>query len=51
MHVTRQRPRAAALVVRLAPDLVLLDVMLEDGSGLDVCREIRQKLARSRSSC
>jgi two-component system response regulator RegX3 len=25
------------------PDLVLLDVMLPDGSGYDVCRELRQK--------
>jgi two-component system response regulator RegX3 len=26
----------------LEPDLVLLDVMLPDGSGFDVCRELRQ---------
>ena len=27
---------------RLKPDLVLLDVMLPDGSGYDVCRELRR---------
>jgi len=37
----------AAESLRLAetvkPDLVLLDVMLPDGSGFDVCRELRQR--------
>jgi two-component system response regulator RegX3 len=33
------------LAERVKPDLVLLDVMLPDGSGFDVCRELR---ARSR---
>jgi two-component system, OmpR family, response regulator RegX3 len=28
---------------RLQPDLVLLDVMLPDGSGFDVCRELRRR--------
>ncbi len=28
---------------RNQPDLVLLDVMLPDGSGFDVCRELRQR--------
>jgi two-component system response regulator RegX3 len=31
-----------ALAAQLEPDLVLLDVMLPDGSGCDVCRELRQ---------
>jgi two-component system response regulator RegX3 len=34
-----------ALADRVKPDLVLLDVMLPDGSGFEVCRELR---ARSR---
>jgi two-component system response regulator RegX3 len=33
---------ALELAARLKPDLVLLDVMLPDGSGFDVCRELRQ---------
>ena len=42
-HVTPSAKAAPGLVDTLAPDLVLLDVMLEDGSGFDVCREIRQR--------
>src|SRR3954468_8067629 len=30
-------------LARGGPDLVLLDVMLPDGSGYDVCRELRQR--------
>jgi two-component system response regulator RegX3 len=33
--------RALELAGRTEPDLVLLDVMLPDGSGYDVCRELR----------
>jgi len=33
---------ALELAPQLQPDLVLLDVMLPDGSGFDVCRELRQ---------
>ena len=31
---------ALELAARIRPDLVLLDVMLPDGSGYDVCREL-----------
>jgi two-component system response regulator RegX3 len=34
---------ALELAARLQPDLVLLDVMLPDGSGFDVCRALRQR--------
>ena len=34
---------AMELAARIEPDLVLLDVMLPDGSGFDVCRELRQR--------
>jgi two-component system response regulator RegX3 len=32
---------ALAAAARVEPDLVLLDVMLPDGSGYDVCRQLR----------
>ena len=34
---------ALELAGSVAPDLVLLDVMLPDGSGYDVCRELRSR--------
>ncbi len=43
---TKVAPTAAEaleLAARIQPDLVLLDVMLPDGSGFDVCRELRQR--------
>lgn len=33
---------ARRMLAEQQPDLVLLDVMLPDGSGIDLCREIRQ---------
>jgi len=33
---------AKEAVLRLPPDIVVLDVMLPDGSGYDFCRELRQ---------
>ena len=44
------RRGARAATRELEPDLVLLDVMLPDGSGFDVCRELRRDVARCRSS-
>jgi two-component system response regulator RegX3 len=38
----RSAAEALELAPRLAPDLVLLDVMLPDGSGFDVLRELRR---------
>jgi DNA-binding response OmpR family regulator len=35
--------QARFLIDERAPDLILLDVMMPDGSGFDFCREIRQK--------
>jgi two-component system response regulator RegX3 len=41
-RITGSAPAAIALAAELQPDLILLDVMLSDGSGLDVCREVRR---------
>jgi two-component system response regulator RegX3 len=40
-HVAATVADALEAAERLTPDLVLLDVMLPDGSGFDVCRELR----------
>jgi two-component system response regulator RegX3 len=40
-RVARTVAEATELGRRVRPDLVLLDLMLPDGSGLDVCRELR----------
>jgi two-component system, OmpR family, response regulator RegX3 len=44
-RITGSAPEAIALAAELQPDLILLDVMLSDGSGLDVCREVRRHSA------
>jgi two-component system, OmpR family, response regulator RegX3 len=44
-HVARTAAEALELGGRLRPDLVLLDLMLPDGSGFDVCRELRASSA------
>ena len=41
-EVARTAGEALALAGHARPDLVLLDVMLPDGSGFDVCRELRR---------
>ena len=45
-HTARTGQEALAMFDRIAPDLVLLDLMLPGVSGIDVCRHIR---ARSRT--
>jgi two-component system response regulator RegX3 len=42
-HPARSAAEALELAPSLAPDLVLLDVMLPDGSGFDVLRELRRQ--------
>jgi two-component system, OmpR family, response regulator RegX3 len=41
--VARTAAEALARTRELDPDVVLLDVMLPDGSGFDVCRELRRE--------
>jgi two-component system response regulator RegX3 len=41
-HVAGTAEEALELGRKLPPDLVLLDLMLPDGSGFDVCRELRK---------
>jgi DNA-binding response OmpR family regulator len=41
VHVARSLAQARSRLSACAPDLVLLDVGLGDGSGFDLCREIR----------
>lgn len=41
--VARDGAEALDIFERLAPDLILLDVMLPKVSGIDVCREIRSR--------
>ncbi len=43
VQVARDGAQALDLFDALAPDLVLLDVMLPKVSGIDVCRELRKK--------
>ncbi len=45
VEVARDGAEALDIFDRVAPDLVLLDLMLPRVSGLDVCRELRQRSA------
>jgi len=42
-EVARTAREALQIAERSQPDLVLLDVMLPDGSGYDVCRSLRER--------
>ena len=42
-EVARTAAEALRVAARTHPDLVLLDVMLPDGSGYDVCRSLREQ--------
>jgi two-component system response regulator RegX3 len=43
LHVAGTVAEALEGAERLRPDLILLDIMLPDGSGFDVCREVRRR--------
>lgn len=42
-HLVTRGDKAVAEVLRVRPDVVLLDLMLPGASGLDVCRELRAR--------
>lgn len=44
--IAASKEEATTLLDVLNPDLVLLDIYLPDGNGLDILRELRQKSYR-----
>jgi DNA-binding NarL/FixJ family response regulator len=51
IHIVGEAGTAADAVaesVRLKPDLVLMDVRLPDGTGIEACREIRSRCPKTR---
>lgn len=44
VHVVTRGDLALAEVLRVRPDVVLLDLMLPGASGLEVCRQIRERM-------
>jgi two-component system, NarL family, response regulator DevR len=51
IHIIGEAGTAAEAVshsIRLKPDLVLMDVRLPDGTGIEACREIRSHCPRTR---
>jgi len=43
VHLVSRGDQAVAAVLRVRPDVVLLDLMLPGGDGLDVCRQLRAR--------
>ncbi|MDM9623982.1 response regulator [Rhizobium sp. S96] len=43
VSVAADRRECEALLATSNPDLIVLDVMLPDGSGLDICRDLRDR--------
>ena len=42
IHIAETLAQAQLALAKTPPDLIILDIMLPDGSGLELCRELRQ---------